>query len=57
MVQSVKGQLILSLLVAVGFVIASFSYTEFTVDERFYFTRLIMYFVMIVSVFNAGMLT
>lgn len=57
MVRSVKGQFILSVLVAAGFVYHSFSYTEFTGEERFLFIRILFYFAMIVSVFNVGMLT
>ncbi|MFD1361264.1 hypothetical protein [Lentibacillus salinarum] len=57
MVKSLKGQFIFSLLVAVGFVVSSFSYTELTAGDRYYVTRWLMYFAMIVSVFNAGILT
>jgi hypothetical protein len=57
MIKSVKGQCILSAVTAVLFVIGSFSYIEFTGKENFHYTRLIFYFVMVVSVYNAGMLT
>lgn len=57
MVKSVKGQFIISILVAIGFFINSFSYIEFTGEAEFMFNRKLFYFVMILSVFNAGLLT
>ncbi len=57
MVKSVKGQFILSIIVAIGFFINSFSYIEFTGEAEFMFNRKLFYFVMILSVFNAGLLT
>ena len=57
MVRSIKGQFVLNLLVAIGFVISSFSYIEFTGEERFLPVRVLFYFTMIVAVFNAGLIT
>ncbi|CDQ21243.1 hypothetical protein SAMN05192559_11213 [Halobacillus karajensis] len=57
MVKSIKGQFVLILLAAFGFIIHSFSYIEFTGEERFLFNRILFYFIMILSVFNAGMIT
>ncbi|MBS4191970.1 hypothetical protein KHA94_17535 [Bacillus sp. FJAT-49705] len=54
MIKSVKGQFILSIIVAIGFVANSFFYIDFT---RFLFSQKMFYFVMIFSVFNAGLLT
>ena len=57
MLKSIKGQFVLILLAAICFVINSFSYIEFTGEERFISVRILFYFIMIVSVFNAGMIT
>ncbi|SEH99966.1 hypothetical protein SAMN05192559_1074 [Halobacillus karajensis] len=57
MIKSLKWQLIISLLVAIGFVYNSFSYIVFIGDERFLFNQILFYFIMILSVFNAGLLT
>ncbi|MGP4108933.1 hypothetical protein [Virgibacillus sp. L01] len=57
MVKSVKGQFIISLLVAIGFLMNSFSYIKFTGEAEFMFNRKLFYFVMIISVFSAGLLT
>lgn len=57
MVKSLKGQFILSILVAFGFIYNSFNYTEFTSEEGFYLPRLLLFIAMIFSVYNAGMLT
>ncbi|REJ05628.1 hypothetical protein DYE48_20300 [Halobacillus trueperi] len=57
MVKSIRVQFVLILLAAIGFVINSFSFIEFTGEERFIPIRVLFYFIMIVSVFNAGMIT
>ncbi|UOQ48999.1 hypothetical protein MUN88_02345 [Gracilibacillus caseinilyticus] len=57
MIKSIKGQFILSLLVALCFVYHSFSYIEFTGEERFLFNRILFFFIMISSIFNAGLFT
>ncbi|RYG74174.1 hypothetical protein EU245_02875 [Lentibacillus lipolyticus] len=57
MIKSLKGQFILSVVTAVLFVAGSFSYIEFTGKDVFAFTRVLFYFAMVVSVYNAGMLT
>lgn len=57
MIKSIKAQFILSMVVAILFVLGSFSYIEFTGMERFQFTRWLMYFAMIISIYNAGLLT
>jgi hypothetical protein len=54
MINSLKGKLILSLIVAIGFIYHSFSYIDFTGDDMFLFNRVLFYFIMILSVFNAG---
>jgi len=53
----VKVLFILSTIVAGLFIINSFSYVEFTGEEEFLFTRKIMYFAMLVAVYNAGLMT
>ncbi|RJS61138.1 hypothetical protein CJ483_14675 [Bacillus sp. PK3_68] len=55
MVKSIKGQLILSILVSIGFMYTVFSYIEFTEEGRF--SKILFYFVLISSVYNTGMLT
>ncbi|MFF2755810.1 hypothetical protein ACFVR1_19135 [Psychrobacillus sp. NPDC058041] len=57
MIKSLKGQFILSIFVAIGFVYVNFSNIEFTLDERDPTVRVIFFFIMILSVFNAGLLT
>jgi len=57
MIKSLKGQFILSILVALAFIYNSFNYTEFTGKEEFYFPRLLLYIAMIFSVYIAGILT
>ena len=57
MIKSLKWQFIISLLTAVLFVISSFYYIEFEVDEKFNYPRMFFYTAMIFSVFNAGLLT
>ncbi|MED3564147.1 hypothetical protein [Bacillus xiapuensis] len=57
MIKSLKGQFILSILVAIGFIYNSFNYIEFTGDSEFYFPQLLLYIAMIFSVYNAGILT
>ncbi|MBA2176151.1 hypothetical protein H0266_14740 [Halobacillus locisalis] len=57
MVKSIKGQFVLILVAAIGFIIYSFSFIQFTGEERFLPIRVLFYFIMIVSVFNAGMNT
>ena len=50
MIKSLKGQLIVSIFVAIGFVYINFSSIEFTRGNIFFF-------IMVSSVFNAGLLT
>ncbi|MCH7321593.1 hypothetical protein LZ480_06765 [Solibacillus sp. MA9] len=57
MIKSLKGQFILSIFVAIGFVYTTFSNVEFNVDKSLLSVRIIFFFIMIVSVFNAGLLT
>ncbi|MFP3918425.1 hypothetical protein U5N28_11500 [Lysinibacillus telephonicus] len=57
MVKSIKGQFFLSIAVALGFIINSFNYTDFSFRGEFNLPRLLFYLVMIISVYNAGMLT
>ena len=57
MIKSVKGQLIFSIITASLFVIASFSFIEFTENEGFLFGPIVYYFIMIFAVYNAGLLT
>jgi hypothetical protein len=54
MINSLKGKHILSLIVAIGFIYHSFSYIDFTGDEKFLFNRVLFYFIMILKVFIAG---
>jgi hypothetical protein len=55
MFKSLKAKLILSLLVAVAFIYQSLSYVEFTGEFRF--NQVLIYLVMVVTVFNAGLIT
>ncbi|MGE7688509.1 hypothetical protein ACQKMI_04780 [Lysinibacillus sp. NPDC097214] len=57
MIKSLKGQFILSIFVAIGFVYVNFSSIEFIADKRDPVVRVIFFFNMILSVFNAGLLT
>lgn len=57
MIKSLKGQLILSILVAIGFIYSSFSYIEFTYAKEFQLPRFFLYMAMIFAVFNTGILT
>jgi len=57
MIKSLKGQFILSIFVAIGFVYVNFSSIEFIADKRDPVVRVIFFFTMILSVFNAGLLT
>lgn len=57
MVKSIRVQFVLILFAAIAFVMNSFSFIEFTGEERFIPIRVLFYFIMIVSVFNAGMIT
>ena len=50
MIKSLKGQLILSIIVAIGFVYINFSSIDLTRGTIFFF-------IMVSSVFNAGLLT
>ncbi|WP_438298440.1 hypothetical protein [Sporosarcina sp. FA15] len=50
MIKSLKGQLILSIFVAIGFVYINFSSIDLTRGTIFFF-------IMVSSVFNAGLLT
>lgn len=55
MFKSLKARLILSLFVAGAFIYHSISYVEFTGEFRF--NQVLMYVVMVVSVYNAGLIT
>lgn len=57
MKKSTRFELILTVFVAICFTINSFSYTDFTFEGEFALPRLILYVIMIVSLFNAGMIT
>ncbi|GIN39387.1 MULTISPECIES: hypothetical protein [Heyndrickxia] len=57
MIKSIKGQLILFILVAIGFIYNTLSNIEFTGDERFLSIRVLFFFIMIFSVFNVGLFT
>ncbi|WP_375050881.1 hypothetical protein [Virgibacillus sp. JSM 102003] len=57
MVKSLKGQFIISIAVAIGFLITSFSFIEFSGEGITLFNKRLFYFAMILSVFNAGFLT
>ncbi|WP_066233702.1 DUF4181 domain-containing protein [Heyndrickxia sporothermodurans] len=57
MIKSLKGQFILSIFVTICFVITTFSNVEFNVDKSVLPIRIIFFFIMIVSVFNTGLLT
>jgi CDP-diglyceride synthetase len=55
MFKSLKAQLILSLLVAGAFIYQALSYVEFTGEFRF--NQVLIYLVIVVSVFNVGLIT
>jgi|GEM_PF-1702130 len=57
MIKSLKGQFILSIFVSIGFVYVNFSSIEFIADKRDPTVRVIFFFLMILSVYNAGLLT
>jgi len=57
MIKSIKGQLILFIVIAICLMYHSFSNIEFTGDERFLSVRVLFFFIMIFSVFNVGVLT
>ncbi|MFJ7183770.1 hypothetical protein [Lysinibacillus xylanilyticus] len=57
MIKSLKGQFILSIFVSIGFVYVNFSSIEFIADKRDPTVRVIFFFTMILSVYNAGLLT
>lgn len=57
MIKSLKGQFILSIFVAIAFVYSTFLNIDFTIDERISPVRILFFFIMILSVFNAGLLT
>lgn len=57
MIKSIKRQLIFSIITASLFVIASFSFIEFTEKEGFLFAPIVYFFIMIFTVYNAGLLT
>jgi len=57
MVKSLKGQFIYSIFIAIGFVYINFSSIEFIEDKRDPIVRVIFFFIMILLVFNAGLLT
>ncbi|WP_342599067.1 hypothetical protein MHB48_16920 [Psychrobacillus sp. FSL H8-0483] len=56
MIKPLKEQFILSIFVAIGFVYVNFSSIEFIADKRDPTVRVIFFFIMILSVFNAGVL-
>jgi hypothetical protein len=55
--KSLKFELTLTIIVAVCFTWNSFYFTDFTFEGEFHLPRLIFYLIMIVSLFNAGLLT
>ncbi|MFJ8511814.1 hypothetical protein [Lysinibacillus xylanilyticus] len=57
MIKSLKGQFILSIFVSIGFVYVNFSSIEFIDDKRDPTVRVIFFITMILSVYNAGLLT
>jgi len=57
MIRSLKIQLIVSVLIAIGFIYHSLSNIEFTGDDRFLFNWILSFFIMIFSIFNVGILT
>lgn len=57
MIKSLKGHFILSIFVAIAFIYSTFSNIDFTFDERISPIRILFFFIMIISVFNAGLLT
>jgi hypothetical protein len=57
MIKSIKGQFILSIVAALAFIVNSFNYTDFSFEGQLHLPKLIFYLIMIISVFNAGMLT
>ncbi|WP_391203656.1 hypothetical protein [Psychrobacillus sp. L4] len=57
MFKSLKGQFIYSIFIAIGFVYINFTSIEFIVDKRNPTSRVMFFFVMILLVFNAGLLT
>lgn len=57
MIKSLKGQLIVSIFVAVGFIYSTLSNIEFTDNKRDPTFPIIFFFIMIFSVYNAGLLT
>ena len=56
-IKSLKWQFIVSILVAIGFVYINFSTIEFIEDKRDPAIRIIFFLIMILSVFNAGLLS
>lgn len=56
-VKSLKGQFFVSIFTAICFVCFTFSYIEFTVGKQDPFSQVLFFFIMVVSVFNAGLLT
>lgn len=57
MIRSIKGQFILSIFVAIGFVYSTFSNIGFTADEGVLSGRVLFFFIMILTVYNEGVLT
>lgn len=57
MIKSIKGQFVLSLCTAIGFIYFNFSHIDFVGNNESVFTRVLFFFIMILSVFNAGILT
>ncbi|RST76412.1 hypothetical protein D4T97_006500 [Siminovitchia acidinfaciens] len=55
--KTLKGQFVLSIITAILFVIGSFYYIEITGNSEYLLVRIMYYFAMIFSVFNAGLLT
>ncbi|KGR77082.1 hypothetical protein [Ureibacillus sinduriensis] len=55
--KSSRFELILTIFVAGCFVMNSFYYTDFSYEGEFALPRLLFYLVMIIALFNAGMVT
>ena len=57
MIKSLKGQLILSVFVAICFIYINLSSVEFVANKGDPTVRIIFFFIMVLTVFNAGLLT
>ncbi|WP_419962381.1 hypothetical protein [Psychrobacillus sp. BM2] len=56
-VKSLKWQVFVSIFTAICFVYFTFSNIEFSVGKQDPFNQVLFFFIMVVSVFNAGLLT